>query len=228
MKALTLIAAMCICSSGFAQWNPDTAYAIVNGNQVSLHQDNVANNCAFTPIPDNVAINGNLIDWYLVDTIGMIAVCECYFNFSLDIDSLSPGDYTVNLYSAILSPFTPDTSYGGSIHFTITAPHQCDNSFQLASVNGPCHEYDGIKKHPGNRDQYSISQYPGGLSVAGKGAAKISRVVMSNLSGQEVLTGEYDSLPEIRLSTTALGKGFYIITIYDNSRKVMNRKVAIF
>jgi hypothetical protein len=226
MKALLFIAALGICSLGFAQQDVDTMYAIVNGNQVSIHQDNAGHNCAFTPIPDNVAVNGNVINWYLVDTIGMIAVCECYFNYAVDIDSLSPGDYTVNLYSAIHSPYTPDSVYEGSAQFTIAGPYQCDNSFQLSSYVGPCHEYNGIMQH--GTDQYSIRQYPGGLMIVSNGAATINRVVMSNLSGQEVLKNDYNAASEIYLSAEACEKGFYIIKVYDSSGIRMKRKVVIF
>jgi hypothetical protein len=230
MKALFpffLIAALAISSIGFAQQNYDTIYAVVNGNQVSIHQDNAQHNCAFTPIPGNLTLNGYAINWYQVDTIGMIAVCGCFFDYSVDIDSLPQGNYTVNVYSAINSLFTPDTVYEGSAHFTVNGPYQCDNSLELSSYNGPCHEYDGIKKHDRGNDYYIITQNPAGMAITGMGSEQISSVILSNLSGQEVLRNNYDPASVVYVSTSGLSKGFYIITINDGQKAKTNRKVVI-
>jgi hypothetical protein len=228
MKALLLIAAMVTCTMVYSQNDVDTIYAVVNGNQVTIHQDDARYNCAFTPIPNNVVLNDHVIDWYKIDTTGQIALCLCYFNYSVNIDSLQPGDYTVNVYSAIISPYTsPDSVYEGSTHFTISGPYQCDNLLELSSYIGPCHQYDGIRNQNKTDDNYTISQNAEGLSISGRGTDRIGIVKLSNLSGQEVLKNYYDAASSVYISTNSLSKGFYIVTISDGQKIATNRKVAI-
>jgi hypothetical protein len=227
MKTLFFFLAMCMYTMAFAQQDVDTIFAVVNGNQVSIHHDNARYNCAFTPIPNNLLINEHVIDWYKVDTTGQIAMCLCYFNYSVSIDSLPPGDYTVNVYSAIISPMTPDSVFEGSAHFTIDGPYQCDNSFGLSSINGPCHEYDGIKKHNGGDDDYILSQNKEGLHIGARGSSSIGMVILSNIAGREILRNYYNSAGEVYVSTIGLSKGYYIVTISDGQKKKTNRKVVI-
>jgi hypothetical protein len=132
-----------------------------------------------------------------------------------------------NVFSAINSPFSPDSVYEGSAHFTVNGPYQCHNSLELSSYNSPCHEYDGIKKHDRGNDYYTITQNPAGLTIEVIGSGKISSVILSNLSGQGVLRNNDDPDSRVYVSTSGLSKGFYVVTISDGQKVKTNQKLLI-
>jgi hypothetical protein len=229
MRSFILTVVLSICFQGlFAQDNEfDTIYPIVSGNQVSIHQDNAYQNCGFRPGLEHITINDSIINWYQVDTIGMFFGCRCWFDYSVNIDSLNPGTYTVFVYSCYNSPSWSDSTYEGSTQFTIEGPQtKCDSILHLSSTATPCHEYTALKFIQPVDEQYSIKYNTDKLSVVTKGP-KIIKVILSNLSGQEVIGVKYNSATEIQLSISSLKKGVYIISLFDNYNIRVNRKLAI-
>ena len=77
-------------------------------------------------------------------------------------------------------------------------------------------------------EQFVIVSNANVISIGNKGSRRITKVLLSNLSGQVVLKKDYISSLEIQLSTSFLGKGIYVISIYDEHNNVENRKVVIF
>jgi len=229
MKALILIAIFSIYFQKVsAQVPSDTIYPIVNGNQVSLHQDNAHHNCGFQPGLKHITVNDNIINWYQVDTIGIFYGCLCFFDYSVTIDSLNPGNYTAFVYSVYNAPTSQDTTYEGVTSFTIFGQPECDSILQLLSHASACHEYDALKEKPAIEKKYSIISGANGLFIINKGTGKIVKVVLTNLSGQEMLRKVYEPASEIQLPASMLRKGVYIISISDNHGETENHKVAIF
>lgn len=224
MKRIILIAALIICFQQlFAQYDYDAIYAIVTGNQVSIHQDNAYHNCGFAPGLEHITINDYIINWYQVDSIGILYRCMCFFDYSVTIGPLNPGNYTVFVYSVYTSTGLSDSTYEGSAFFTIEGQYRGDSIIQLTSHASECQG----SILPAD-DQYIIENNSSGLSVICIGSGKIIKVELTNLSGQGVLRKAYNSESEILLPISALKKGLYIISLYDTNNTKVNRKVAIF
>lgn len=229
MKAIIISAIFAICFHGLFAQNPGSIfYAVVNGNQVSIHQDNAHHNCGFLPGLENVTITDSIINWYQIDTLGISYGCTCYFDYSVSIDSLNPGNYTVMVYSVFDLSYGTSTIYEGTTSFSIGGQTTCNNNFQLSSNASECHEYTGLKIDPPMDVSYVIVHNANGLSIRNKGSGKIIKVVLSNLSGQVVLKNAYSASSEIQLSASSLKKGVYVISIYDERNTIENRKVVIF
>lgn len=229
MKTILVIAIFTICLQGlFAQDPTNTIYPIVNGNQVSIHQDNSYHNCGFSPGLEHVIINDSIINWYQVDTLGIYYGCMCFFDYAVNIDSLNPGNYTVFVHSVYPVYNISDTTYEGSTTFTIEGQVRCDSILQLTSYASACHVNTGLENDHPDDEQFVIVSNANVLSIGNKGSRRITKVLLSNLSGQVVLKKDYISSLEIQLSTSFLKKGIYVISIYDEHNNVENRKVVIF
>lgn len=229
MKAIILFAVFSICSLGVsAQYQSDTIYPIVYGNQVSIHQDNAHRNCGFQPGLKHITIDDSIIKWYQVDTIGIFYGCLCFFDYSVTIDSLNPGSYTALVYSVYHTPDWSDTTYEGITTFTIIGQPECDSIVQLSSFASACHEYDGLKENRPLGLKYTIICNANGISINSKGTGRINRVAISNLSGQEVFRKIVEPAPVIQLQTPMLNKGIYIISVSDNHGVTENQKIVVF
>jgi hypothetical protein len=231
MKNLFLLIVLFItCEGLFAQPLWDTIYAVVNRNQVTIHQDDARQNCGFQPLLENITMeNDSVLSWYQVDTTGIYYGCMCFFDYSITIDSLNPGNYTVLVYSAYNLGASPssDTTYQGSAIFTIEEQANCDNILQLSSIVGICHEYDGLKEKIPLKEEYIISTNIDRITITILGTRRINKAVISNLSGQKIFQECYSSESEIQIPTTSIEKGIYIISLFDSDNRLVNKKVAI-
>jgi hypothetical protein len=101
--------------------------AEVHGDTVILQNDTAYRNCGAIYSMGISSLNNDTLIWMQTD-IGSVAYCYCYFNLSVTIDSLKPGNYSVKVYYSDL--VNNDTCYIGSVSFTITNP----NSYLSPSI----------------------------------------------------------------------------------------------
>ena len=228
MKTTTAVTLLILCFNGlFAQVPGSTIYSIVNGNQVSIYQVNARQNCGFSPGLKHVIITDSIINWYQVDTLGIFYGCFCYFDYSVNIDSLNPGNYTANIYSAYHLPNSSDTLYQGSTTFTIEGPVIFDSIVHLTTHASACHEYNSVRNDLPFTEQFNVVSNSNGLLIENKGYGKITKIILSNLSGQEVFRKTYGQASHIQLPVSFLNKGVYIISIFDEYYKIGYRKVVV-
>jgi len=100
----------------------------VNGNSVVIKLDSTWRNCGAL-YDQQIFFIGNTITWLQVDR-GVPYMCDCIFNYSITLDSLSNGNYIVVVYyteacitgydsNGYPMTFPCDTTYQGSTTFTI-------------------------------------------------------------------------------------------------------------
>ena len=94
--------------------------AEVKGDSVVLKDNLAERNCGARYSMEIFSLNNNRLVWLQRDT-GGTAVCLCHFNLSVTIDSLKTGNYTAMVYYT--EPIDSDSSYVGSVSFTITDPN---------------------------------------------------------------------------------------------------------
>jgi hypothetical protein len=96
----------------------DSIYAITESDSVKIYHDCSLRNCGLN-IAMDVQINGNVITITETNEYGDQALCDCFFDFSVSINELLPGNYTAEIY-AIDRPTQPENvDYYGSVEFTI-------------------------------------------------------------------------------------------------------------
>ncbi len=218
-KHFLLFSILLLTISGFSQAIPDSIYAVVTGNQVTIHQDDANRNCAFFPNLENLEIDANVIKWYQVDTLGLIAGCDCFFDYSVTIDSLNPGAYDVGVYYVYMS----DTTFEGTTSFTIENQYSCDSVVELSSYASSCHFVD-VKEIPD--ETITITNTTEVLSITMNSNEKIINASLLNISGQNVYVMSYLSGSEIKIPISTLKSGIYIVSVSTNSGQY-NRKVVL-
>ncbi|GEM_PF-809680 len=117
----------------------DSIYATVQGDTATIWHTQTHRNCGSLFYMD-VELSGNHLTVTEVDT-GLIAFCTCYFDLSVTIGPLAPGNYTVDVFGT-------DTLYGiywGSTTFTIPAGIFQDSVYIIAQDQSDCYQpgYNG-------------------------------------------------------------------------------------
>jgi hypothetical protein len=157
MKHLFLLFGLFVSGiSLFAQ--DDSIFATVEGNAVTIWHTNVNRNCG-SMYDMQYLLNDYHLFVYEKDT-GAMAFCYCYFDLSLTIDSLSTGNYDVDVYGINFGNDTiaDDTVYYGSTGFSITAGQGMP--FRLASYQSTC-QSSSIEETPhGNGNALLIFPNP--------------------------------------------------------------------
>jgi hypothetical protein len=138
MKTITFLVLFAIPIFSFGQsvqTTVDKLKAEVHGDTVILRDDSAYRNCGASYEMQLTIVNDTTFRWIQKDK-GSIAYCDCNFNLSCTVDSLKPGDYTVNTYYTY--PGSSSLKYVGKINFTISAP----NNYVLPSIinqaQSPC------------------------------------------------------------------------------------------
>jgi hypothetical protein len=99
---------------------PEEIKIQVNGNIVTLSQDTVFRNCGAL-YNMKVGLVADTLYWIQEDT-GSTVGCDCRFDLSIMVDSLSTGNYIAKVYYTEFPhwpPPYPDTVYVGSVAFEI-------------------------------------------------------------------------------------------------------------
>lgn len=217
-KHLLLLSFALLNISGFSQSVSDSIYAVVNGNQVTIYQDDATRNCGFLPNLENLYVHDGVINWYQVDVSGMVFGCECLFDYSISIDSLNPGTYNVGVYYVYFS----DTTFEGTTSFTVESQFLCDDVLELSSYAGTCEV--AVDKIP--TENLFIMNSDDAISISLNSNEKITKASISNISGKTIFSKDYSSAAEIYIPTGSFQWGIYIVSIITNSGQY-NRKIVL-
>lgn len=225
-KISTLIL-ICLSNLLFAQSPYDTIYAFVNGNSVTIHQDNACQNCGFQPMLENIIfINDTTFEWHQIDTIGTFYGCTCFFDYSVSLDSLRPGHYMVNVFSVYDLPEGIYSTFEGTTSFIIEQPIECDSIIALTSYASLCHEYTGVSEKVINDDlnHYSVISDQTGISIQSNDGRMIEKIVINDLFGRLVYQSAGNPVSMLRVG---LSRGFYLVSIFNSGgyRKTIKTRV---
>jgi hypothetical protein len=135
----------------------DSIYATVQGDTATIWHIQTHRNCGSRFYMD-VQLSGYHLTVTEVDT-GFIAFCTCYFDLSVTIGPLAPGNYTVDVFGT-------DTLYGiywGSTTFTIPGGSLRDSVFIIDQDQSDCYQpgYNGPVWHvsPNGNNEYGNGSY---------------------------------------------------------------------
>ncbi|MFH1118835.1 MAG: T9SS type A sorting domain-containing protein [Bacteroidota bacterium] len=173
------------------------------------------------PDLENITIQHGIISWYQSDTMGIYCGCNCYFDYSVTIDSLNPGNYTAMIYSVYFS----DTTFSGASNFTIASHVQCDNNIQMSSDASICHLPTLIRDIP--KDNLIILNGSDYITVSTSSDEKILKISLISITGKEVYRTESESFTELLIPVESLTKGIHILTIVTDSGRY-TRKIPVF
>lgn len=189
--------------------------AEVYGDTVVLKNDTAYRNCGVLYFMEFHFTSPDTLIWMQRD-IGEIYGCLCYFNLSMTIDSLKPGNYTAKAYYSFSS--ISDSCYIGSISFTITKQNSDVSPSLLNQEQSQCFAI-GVSD---NNDalENSIKIYPN--------PADDYLNVITNINGEKLIkisSLENKCVFELRTETKEniidlhnLPKMIYFITIRTNEK----------
>ncbi len=195
------------CGTLNAQLFSNGIYTEVSGNQVTIHQNNAEHNCCFLPDLENVVLNGNTLSWYQTDTGGIACGCECFFDYSVTIDSLNPGDYIAMVYSVYFS----DTIFEGSVDFNISSQIACDQNLLLSSIASICHESTSTEDI--STGDFVVQVSPDFVTVSSTPEERILKIALYGISGQVVNCKVSGSNTEAIVHVSSLPEGIYIMSL---------------
>jgi hypothetical protein len=188
--------------------------AEVNGDSVVLKDNMAERNCGARYSMEIFNLNNNTLIWLQRDT-GETYVCLCYFNLSVTIDSLKAGSYTAMVYYTQAGG--SDSSYIGSVSFTITEPNTCLSQSIQNQNQSPC-IVTGIPSDNKPIDT-ALKIYPNPakdkitIETSGKSIETYLSVV--NSEGQQLITRQITELKMI-LDISNLPSGVYIVRLIND------------
>jgi len=211
-----------------SQSSLDTIYAVVTGNQVTLHQDNAYQNCCFVPALQNVyLVNDSTLSWYQMDTTNIWCGCMCFFDYSISLDSLPAGEYTAHVYSGHIHPTWPDTTYQGMTRFRVEAWLESDHIRQLTSQASDCHPYTTgtpeKEAEPGYRWYLPDRSR---LILENERNTTFIEVILLSLQGQQLLEPKCYT-GDVELDISRIPPGVHIIRIREGSGRIYLLKVVL-
>jgi hypothetical protein len=209
------------CGTLSAQLFPSAIYTEVIGNQVTIHQTDAERNCCFFPDLENLVLSGNTLSWYQTDTMGVYCGCECFFDYSVTIDSLNPGNYSAMVYSVYMS----DTIFEGSVDFTISSQIECDQSILLSSIASICHE--PISTEDISKEDFVVQVSPGYITISSTPEERILKITLYSISGQVVNCKMAGSNTEAIVHVGSLPEGVYIMSLLTINGQYI-RKIPVF
>ena len=209
------------CNTLTAQFLPNAIYTEVIRNQVTIHQTDAERNCCFLPDLENLVLSGNTISWYQTDTMGVYCGCECFFDYSVTIDSLNPGNYSAMVYSVYMS----DTIFEGSVDFTISSQIECDQNLLLSSIASICHESTSTEDV--STEEFVVQVSPDYISVSSTPEERILKIKLYSISGQDVNCKVSGSNTEAIVHISSLPEGVYIMSLITINGQY-TRKIPLF
>lgn len=158
----------------------DSIYAEVDSNYVTLWQTGAFRNCGAV-YSMNVTEDGLALKWYQKN-IGGDVYCLCYFDLSVTVGPLLPGDYTVDVFTRELNT---DTVYQGTTSFTINDPSQPETMEIVEEFQSEC---GGIVNTDENLEQtLSLKVFPNPAQNSVKimvKANQFARLYVYGISGE--------------------------------------------
>lgn len=140
-------------------YQPEEIKVQVNGDTVTLRQDTAFRNCG-AEYNMKVLLLADTLFWLQEDT-GSVVGCDCHFDLSVRVDSLSTGNYIAKVYYTAYPwwpPPYPDTVYVGSVPFQITDQNFTSSVHPIEKIQSDCF-FVGIENKK-NEDTESVSLYP--------------------------------------------------------------------
>jgi len=159
MKTIIFFLLFLLPILAIGQWC-DTIYfgklkAEVYGDTVVLKNDTAYRGCLVLYEMKFHFISPDTLIWMQRD-VGEAAGCLCYFNLSMTIDSLKPGNYIAKTYYTL--PYMGDTCYIGSVPFIITKQNSYLSPFLMNQEQSQCFIMGVSNKN--NDIDNSIKIYP--------------------------------------------------------------------
>jgi hypothetical protein len=193
--------------------------ATVNGHSVLLKDDTAHRNCGSVYVMEISSISADTLIWIQKDIAGG-AICDCYFNLSVTIDSLKTGNYFTKVF--LTDTYWMDTCYVGSLSFTISQPFSYFSPFPENPYQSPCFTPGvGIR---------SDNLSPGiNLRIFPNPTKSVLNVV-TNLKGPKVITiSDIENKRILELNTdkeensidlNTLPNQMYLITVRNNEKSL--------
>jgi hypothetical protein len=130
MKNYLVVLIFCLITGiGYGQYISGTLKTEVNGSSVTIRIDSTWRNCG-SQYDQQIFFVGNTITWLQVDW-GWTYGCSCLFDYSVSLDSLRNGNYTVVVYfTYVNNPLIWDTATGQWVYGHIP----CDTTYQGATT----------------------------------------------------------------------------------------------
>lgn len=163
MKSFAYVSAflvMMVQWPGVSASQPDSLFALVDSNVVTLWDLHALRNCA-AEYRMEITQNGQQLTWIQRDTAGY-AYCYCEFDYNIQFGPLQPGDYTTEVFftesgETVLIPL-------GSITFSILNP-LTDTSVVFQPFSSKCGGlYLGVQESQKQGGPRLGQNYPNPLS----------------------------------------------------------------
>jgi len=214
-------------------------YVIVDYDSVEIGIIDMARNCG-AKYAMEAQLNDSLLTVAAVDT-GQMAFCEsCYFDASITIGGLEPGNYYVNIYSYdnsgwdnTLDTWIRDTTFIGSLTFSIIVNSTNDYKI-LSTYQSGCSHSGGVDEETVPTEFASLNNYPNPFNSSTKIEFHLpfnetAEMSVYDVNGKKVTTlfNKYYSAGNHSLlwKATDISSGMYFLTIstksYSQSKKIL-------
>ena len=213
--------------AGFGQ-NAGTLKVKVQGDTVILCQDTALRNCGAL-YQMKTWLAGDVLYWYQTDT-GVTFGCLCFFNLSVSVDSLNPGNYTARAYYTQYpdwGPPFPDTVYAGSVGFTVTKPGNYAIPGWVGQEQSDCFELNPLEVAEMSREGVSVYPNPAAefLSVTLLNDEATEAEIM-DMRGKRLIFAKPCSR-DFCWDVSPLQSGLYILKVITSGQAVFFRSVLI-
>jgi hypothetical protein len=222
MKKIFFATIMFFNISCFAQ-QYDMLFATVKHDTVTILDSNAWRNCAMFNVWD-LYINNNQIELYERDTASACAVCYCLFDFKVTLAGLSNGSYTADVYSFYMDTICGDTTYIGTLNFTVSTKNLKDTAHIIDEFTNECHSIDNITEiyeKPGIIIFPNPASYEFTIQYSLPAETDKGEVTLFNLQGKIIKHFKVDKdLNTLIISTSDIASGLYyyqLTTVVQNS-----------
>jgi len=196
--------------------------ANVTGDAVTLRDDTANRNCGVHYEMQVVRSSSDTLIWRQVD-FGSPAACNCFFNLSVTIDSLSPGSYFAKVYYTDSTLFYQ--CYVGLISFNITQT-QVFPSFTISGESqSDCFPVTNINDQDQGVNSLSILPNPSaGVFTFRTSMKGLKTITITNLLSKVIFKYQTDK-EEDQLDLSEFPDSYYVITI-ENRRESIHKTIC--
>lgn len=229
MKKILLTLFMFVSISTFSQ-QYDMLFATVKHDTVTILDSNAWRNCVAEMNIWHYYINNNQIKLYETDTIYALTTCGCLLDFKVTIAGLTNANYVAEIYQ-FYSAMPQDTTYIGSVNFTISNKKTKDTSYIINEYVNPCHSFDNISEM---ENEIGISLFPNPMT--NEATVKFDlpmginngAIVFYNLQGNVIKRFTIDrTFTKLLISTTDIASGMYYYQLQTTSQNSVCKKLIV-
>lgn len=220
---------MFVSISAFSQ-QYDMLFATVKHDTVTILDSNAFRNCVAEMNIWHYYIDNNQIKLYETDTIYDFALCDCLFDFKVTIAGLTNANYVAEIYQ-FYSAMPQDTTYIGSVNFTISNKNTKDTSYIINEYVNPCHYLNGISEME-NETGIGLFPNPTTNEVTIRYALPLGVnngvIVFYNLQGNEIKRFTIDrTFTTLLISTEDIASGMYYCQLQTTGQKSVCKKLIV-